>query len=99
MSYHIGPISTADDYEAATTFITSAKCVRLTGFVSGAPIWYSLLRADAANWSTDKYVASAQTLTFFLSVDRVFSGARFRSAIAGQPATISFDILTPEDIP
>lgn len=98
MSYPLGPVALSDNYTPQSTVETQA-CVRITGWVSNAPMFYQLRGEGAADWGEEHYIPCPPKTTYFFSFDRAFTGARFRNAIAGTPATAVVQLLTEADLP
>lgn len=98
MSYELGPVATLDNYDTTTTREVSIPCYRITGWVSNAPVYYKLLNRDG-HWTGEKYLPAASGQSYFFTFSRLLYGVKFRSAVAGTPATVVIDLLTAEDLP
>ena len=92
-------VSTADSYPATDSSGGAIRlcpgCVRVNIDVSNAAVYYELGTGPANNivWAPER-----RLLPSFRSLERAFDAIRFRSAVAGTPAVIDVDVLTPSDI-
>lgn len=91
-------VTTEDDYSDATT-LRAENAVRVNLDISNAAIYYQLsrpvsgLRAGADTWGSEIFAAPT-----FQSLDRRTNAIRVRSAVSAEPAQVTIDALTAEEI-
>lgn len=95
----LNAIATADTYPegegTASAYRLCAGCARVNIDISNAAVFFQLgIRSGGGIlWSPERYL-----LPSFRSLERRFDAIRFRSALAGTPAIVTADPLTPNDI-
>jgi hypothetical protein len=86
MPFTFGPIQTADTYQAGATFQGFPASQRITLRVQGQPVYMQLQYGLAGSWGAEELVSPGWPS---LVRPLPFTGVRFRSAAAGNAATIS----------
>ncbi len=96
MSYSLNQIETANGYTEANTLQCQGS-IKLNIQVFNKGVYYSYMPWDpqhpgAGFWNPETYLAPA-TYLFARRAQQV----RFRSAVAGEPAVVTVEALTPSD--
>lgn len=100
MSYPLNNKQSADTYTAGNTLDNLAVCNRVNIDISFAAIYYQLKLAQREpddglyDWGPEIFADVGTD-----SLDRLCAGVRFRSAVAGSPATVTFELVPGRELP
>jgi len=92
-------VTTTDQYPTGpgegVAYMLCNGCVRVNFDVNNAAVYYQLGRlvGGAIQWAPERFLIPG-----FRSLDRAFDALAVRSAVAGTPAQVTVDALTPQDI-
>lgn len=109
MGWPLGPISTANNYPGTPApgvgILLTPVVAKINMFVSNQPIYYSLRQVqpgynpNAGQWGIEQYIPVASGQTIFVSLDRICSGIRVRSAVPNSPAVVVIEMLAADEVP
>lgn len=92
-------VATTDSYPTkdgtSNAYRSCPGCVRVNFDVANATIYYQLGYHSGGSiiWRPERFLVPG-----FRSFDRQFDAIRVRSAVSGQPAQVTVDVLTPHDV-
>lgn len=99
MSYPLNNVATVDGYVTVNTLDNIPTVARVNIEVLNAGIYYQLRaseagpRIQAADWNPEVRLNPSRN-----SLDRVTTGIRVRSAVAGTPAIVNIEMLTKSEL-